>query len=166
MGINYFYQLLIVAIRTDIYRLYKGPSTVLYRVIDIRYRAVQEYIHNVIKIPFHIPKLVFFPFLFNITMKYLTRLLNFYNQLKNPFILSTSSFEIHLHVSVYYTVNWMFVNFHTFTPPSSFIRYFIHSFSNIFSLISPSKQLDVIKIADNPPKKLKKKLCRLHRPKF
>lgn len=50
----------------------------------------------------------------------------------------------------------MFVNFHTFTPPSSFIRYFIHSFSNIFSLISPSKQLDVIKIAENPLKTKKK----------
>lgn len=46
----------------------------------------------------------------------------------------------------------MFVNFHTFTPPSSFIRYFIYSFSNIFSLIPPSKQLDVIKIAENPLK--------------
>lgn len=128
MGINYFYQLLIVAIRTDIYRLYKGPSTVLYRVIDIRYRAVQEYIHNVIKIPFHIPKLVFFPFLFNITMKYLTRLLNFYNQLKNPFILSTSSFEIHLHVGVYYTVNWINVCKLSYIHSTIFIHSILHSF--------------------------------------
>lgn len=69
MGINYFYQLLIVAIRTDIYRLYKGPSSVLYRVIDIRYRAVPEYIHNVIKIPFHIPKSFPFQYYYEIVDK-------------------------------------------------------------------------------------------------